>query len=123
MRYLVPILLVTGVLLALDFYVYVNWRRFATDRRPLRWTLPIYRVLIGLAPLAMPVYFSIYRWWETEPKLARAVFFGVWTLYYLPKVPIAAVLLAKDAVRMAAAIRRRIDTMRGASGPAPGGFR
>ncbi len=86
--------------LAIDGYVYVNWRRFARARPVLRWTLAIYRVLLWTMPLALPGYFLLFRWWEVEPKLARALFFGTWAFYYVPKVPIALVLLLKDVVRL-----------------------
>ena len=99
MRYLVPIVIATVVLLVLDYYVYRNWRRFARGRA-FEWTLPLYRVLLALMPLSLPLYFSLYRWWEVEPRLARALFFGFWVLYYVPKVPIVAVLLGRDAVRL-----------------------
>lgn len=96
MKYLPLIILLSTAVFALDYYVYRNWRRHVR-RRKLRWTLPLYRVLMGVMPFSLPLYFELYRWWEVEPKLARALFFGFWAVYYLPKVPIALVLLAKDA--------------------------
>ncbi len=94
--------------LAIDGYVYVNWRRFARPRPALRWTLAIYRVLLWTMPLALPGYFLLFRWWEVEPKLARALFFGLWAFYYVPKVPIALVLLLKDGVRLASRLMARL---------------
>ncbi len=88
--------------LAIDGYVYVNWRRFARSRPTVRWTLAVYRVLLWIMPLALPGYFLVFRWWEVEPKLARALFFGGWALYYVPKIPIALVLLIKDGTRLIA---------------------
>lgn len=99
-RYIFVTLGLSVVLLALDYYVYRNWRRFADYRGGrLRLTLPVYRVLMFVMPLALPVYFYFSRWWEVEPKLPRAIFFGLWTLYYLPKVIIALALLLKDFAR------------------------
>jgi len=106
MRYVVPIIIVSTTLLALDFYVYHNWRRFARDRRGLQWTRPVYRVLMWVMPFSMPLYLNLFRWWEVEPRLARAVFFGLWSFYYVPKVPIALVLLAKDVVRLSKGLAR-----------------
>lgn len=96
MKYLPLIILLSTAVFALDFYVYRNWRRYVRHRK-LQWTLPLYRVLMVMMPLSLPLYFELYRWWEVEPKLARALFIGFWAVYYLPKVPIALVLLAKDA--------------------------
>lgn len=109
MRYLVPIIVITAGLLALDYYVFRNWHRFVRDHRgPLRWTLPVYGVLMVVMPFALPVYLNVFQWWEVEPRLARALFFGFWALYYVPKVPIVLVLLAKDIARFATWIFRRI---------------
>ena len=85
--------------LALDYYVFRNWRRFAEERPRLRWTLPVYRVLMAVLPLTMPLYALTSRWWQVEPKLARALFLGFWMFYYGPKVLIALALLLKDAMR------------------------
>jgi hypothetical protein len=108
MRYVIPIIIVSTALLALDFYVYRNWRRFAQDRRRLQWTMPVYRVLMLIMPFSMPLYLNLFRWWEVEPRLARALFFGIWSFYYVPKVAIALVLLAKDVVRFSAGLARRV---------------
>ena len=99
MRYLIPILIVSGLLFALDYYVFRAWRRFARDR-PLRWTIPVYRVLLGVMPLSLPLYFLQFSWWEVEPRFARALFFAFWSFYYVPKLPIVVVLLVKDLVRV-----------------------
>ena len=106
MRYLVPIIIVTATLLALDLYVYHNWKRFAREGR-VRWTLHVYRLLVPVMPLTLPAYLYLYSWWEVEPRLARALFFSLWALYYLPKVPIVVVLLLKDAARLVRAIGAR----------------
>lgn len=98
MRYLPLVILLSIGVFALDYYVFRNWRRHAR-RRKVRWTLPVYRVLMGVMPFSLPLYFELYRWWEVEPKLGRALFFGFWAVYYLPKVPIVLVLLVKDAGR------------------------
>lgn len=87
------------LLFALDYYVYRNWRLFARHRSRLRWTLPIYRVLMVVMPATLPVYFVLFHWWEVEPKLPRAAFFGFWAVYYLPKLLVAFVLLLKDFAR------------------------
>lgn len=90
-------------LLALDYYVYRNWRWFVRHRRggsvSLRWTLPLYRVFLAVMPVTLPLYFIIWHWWEVEPKLLRAAFLGFWAVYYVPKVVIALVLLVKDGLR------------------------
>lgn len=100
MRYLPIILLLSIALVALDYYVFRNWRRFVRARHsPLRWTLPIYRISMWVMPFTLPLYFYFFRWWEVEPKFARALIFGLWAVYYLPKVPIVLVLLVKDALR------------------------
>lgn len=100
MRYLPIILLLSVGLFALDYYVYRNWRLFVGHRKtPIRWTLPLYRVFMWLMPLSLPLYFQVYRWWEVEPKVIRALFLGFWAIYYVPKLPVALGLLAKDAVR------------------------
>ncbi len=109
MRYVVPLIVLSTALLALDFYVYRNWRRFARDRRGLlRLTIPLYRVLMWVMPFTLPLYFNLFRWWEVEPRLARALFFGFWAIYYIPKLLIALVLLAKDGARLAVWIGRRV---------------
>ena len=87
------------VLFAIDWYVYVHWRAYAKPRRRLRSTLPFYLTAMYLMPFALPLYFSFSRWWEVEPKLARALFFGFWTVYYLPKAILALALLIKDLIR------------------------
>lgn len=88
------------LLFGLDYYVFRHWRHFAGRRRSkLNWTVPVYRVLMFVMPLAMPVYFYLSRWWDVEPKLPRALFFAVWATYYLPKLPIVLVLLLKDMAR------------------------
>lgn len=84
---------------ALDFYVYRNWRRFARVRRGLRWTLPVYAVLMPVMALALPLYFAVSNWWEVQPKLARGLFIGLWLVYYVPKLVIALVLVVKDLAR------------------------
>lgn len=86
-------------LFALDYYVYRNWRVFARHRRWGRLTLPFYRFFMAVMPFALPVYFFVWRWWEVEPKLARAAFFGFWAVYYVPKALIALVLIGKDVAR------------------------
>ncbi len=99
-RYLVFALLSMVMLFAVDYYVYRNWRRFAKYQRgKLRWTLPLYRVFLFVMPFALPAYFYFSRWWEVEPKLLRALFIGFWAIYYLPKAPIALVLVLKDFAR------------------------
>lgn len=98
-RYVIFSLLSIVLLLAVDVYVYRNWRRFARHRPKLRWTLPVYAVLMAVMPLTLPLYFTLSNWWEVEPKLLRAVFIGFWALYYLPKFLIAAVLVIKDLAR------------------------
>ena len=52
-----------------------------------------------LMPLAMPLYLAFNSWWEVDPRLARAAFFGIWAMYYVPKAPVVLVLAVKDAVR------------------------
>jgi predicted MPP superfamily phosphohydrolase len=55
--------------------------------------------MMAVMPFALPVYFFVWRWWEVEPKLARAAFFGFWAIYYGPKALIAVVLIGKDIAR------------------------
>ena len=110
------ILLTLALILApllLDYYVFRNWRRFvrmrrsrlrqnpSSDRRMphLGWTLPVYRVLMVVMPLGLPLYFYFSNWWTVEPKLMRAVFFGVLAIYYVPKAVLALALLVKDGAR------------------------
>ncbi|MEZ4702448.1 MAG: metallophosphoesterase [Rhodothermales bacterium] len=83
-------------LFALDYYVFVHWRRFARSYRKLRWTLHAYMASMVVMPFTLPAYFAFYRWWEVEPKFFRALFFGIWVTYYLPKALIALALLIKD---------------------------
>ena len=87
-----------SVPLVLDYYVFRNWRRFAQVRPRLRWTVPVYRVMMFVMPFTMPVYMLTSNWWTVEPKLARALFIGFWMTYYAPKAIIALVLLIKDAL-------------------------
>lgn len=88
--------------LVLDYYVYRNWRSFVAFRKAERhprsfaWTLPLYRVLMLLMPLTLPLYFLYSNWWAVEPKLPRALFFGFWAVYYVPKALIALALFIKD---------------------------
>lgn len=96
-------IVVSFALFAIDYYVFRNWRRFARGGR-WSWTLPVYQVLLYLMPLAMPLYLYLFSWWEVEPRLARSLFFGVWSIYYVPKVPIVLTLAAKDVVQL---LRRR----------------
>jgi len=90
--------------LALDYYVYRNWRRFVhyrvhTDRTPtLRWTLPVYRVTLVLMPLVAPLYFAFSNWYDVEPKLVRWAIMSLWGVYYAPKGLIAVGLAIKDGI-------------------------
>ncbi len=96
---LVFLLGVLVLLVGIDGYVYRNWSRFAKrHRRRLGWTLPVYRTMIGLVPLTIGLYFFLFRWWEVEPKLPRALLIGLWAVYYVPKAPIALVLLLSNLV-------------------------
>lgn len=98
---LISVLLVVG-LLAIDLYVYRHWRRFVQVRRgvrSLRSTLPVYRILIPLMAVALPLYMATSNWWEVEPKLLRGGIIGIWIIYYVPKLVITAVLLLKDGAR------------------------
>ncbi len=107
-RFLLFSVVLALLTLAIDGYVYLNWRRFAQGRPLLRWTLAIYRILLILMPLTLPAYFLLFRWWEVEPKLARALFLGFWAVYYVPKVPIAFVLAVKDSFRGLRYVLRRL---------------
>ena len=123
MRYLTIVLLLSAALFAFDYYVFRNWRRFAGSRTARwRWTLPVYRILMVVMPLSLPLYFQFFRWWEVEPKLFRALLFGFWAVYYLPKVPIVVVLLVKDAGRFVGWLFRRFQDEHAAASahlPAP----
>lgn len=107
MQYTAALIIVTLGLFSLDYYVYRSWRRFARGRT-WGWTLPVYQLFMWLMPATLPLYFYFYRWWEVEPLLARAAFFGFWAVYYVPKVPIVIVLLVKDAVRATRYVRGRL---------------
>lgn len=102
MRSILFVLVAILVPLALDYYVYRNWRRFVAyraedDRSPtFRWTLPVYRVLMAVMPLTLPVYFLFSNWWDVEPKLVRGTFLAFWSIYYVPKVLLVIALLIKD---------------------------
>jgi len=88
--------------LALDYYVYRNWRSFVAyreegDRTPtFQGTLPVYRMLMAVMPLTLPVYFLFSNWWDVEPKLLRGAFLAFWSVYYVPKAVLAVALLVKD---------------------------
>ena len=99
MRFLLFALASSFGLLALDYYVFVNWRFFARRQRRLRWTLPFYRVLLWVMPLVLPLYAYASQWWDVEPKLLRFLVVGGWLVYYLPRVLLALVLLLKDFAR------------------------
>ena len=99
MRYLLPIVLVSLAVLAVDYYVYRNWRPFALRRKRRRWTLPVYRALMAAMPLVLPVYFLLSNWWDVEPKAVRFVVVGLWLTWYVPKALLAIVLALKDAGR------------------------
>ncbi|RMH59953.1 MAG: metallophosphoesterase [Bacteroidetes bacterium] len=105
-RFVFISLALVAALLAVDYYVYRHWRRYVRLRsrhhsgiHSLRWTLPLYQVLMPLMAVSMPVYFAFSNWWEVEPKLARALFMGIWVTYYLPKALLALALLVKDGIR------------------------
>ena len=99
MNVLLPVVLLSLAALAVDYYVYRNWRRFAMPRW--RWTLPLYRALMLAMPVVLPVYFHLSRWWTVEPKGVRLVVVGLWLTWYVPKLLIAAVLAVKDLARFA----------------------
>lgn len=101
MRYAILAISLALTLGLLDYYVYFNWRRFARYRRwSIRFSARLYGVLLVLMPLTLPAYFYFFRWWEVEPKLVRGAFIGLWAIYYLPKLPVALVLLLKDMARL-----------------------
>ena len=92
--------LVVVALFAIDWYVYRNWKVFARTNKRLSWTRPVYFFMMWVMPAALPAYFYFSRWWEVEPKLGRALFFGFLAVYYVPKIIIAVVLLIKDIGRL-----------------------
>lgn len=101
MKYLFLAVVLAALLWLLDFYVYRNWRSFARHRgRHLQTLTRIYWILLFLMPLTLPAYLYLFRWWEVEPKVVRALFVGFWAVYYLPKLPIAVVLALKDVARL-----------------------
>ncbi len=104
--FLIFFLLVTAVVpLAIDYYVFRNWRRYVhyrdqTNRSPtLHWTLPLYRVTLVLMPLVAPLYFASSNWYDVEPKLLRWAIMGAWGVYYVPKGLLALGLGVKDGIR------------------------
>ncbi len=99
MRILLPIVLLSLAALLVDYYVYRNWRRFAIRRPRARWTLPVYRVLMSVMPLVLPLYFALSDWWSVEPKAVRFVVVGLWLTWYVPKGLIALALALKDVGR------------------------
>ena len=101
MRYLPFVVAVAVGLGLLDYYVYRNWLNFARYRRwRVRYTAYLYRALVIVMPFSLPIYLLFFNWWEVEPKLLRALFVGFWVIYYVPKIPVAAFLLLKDAARL-----------------------
>lgn len=97
-------LIIVLCLLGIDYYVFRNWRSFVRTRsvsgiRSLRWTLPLYRLMMPIMAIALPVYMATSSWWAVEPKLLRGVFAAGWIIYYIPKLAIVAVLLVKDGAR------------------------
>lgn len=99
MRFLIAALVFSLIGLLLDYYVYRNWRRFA--RRRFGWTVRAFAIGMVVMALVPPVYLAVSNWWEVDPKAMRSVVAGAWAVWYLPKLPIAAVLLVKDALRFA----------------------
>lgn len=96
MRFLAFTLIVVGLGLLIDYYVYRNWKPFAWRR--VRWTIPVFATgMVGMAAL-LPAFALLSSLWS-EPRLLRQVVFGLWGLWYIPKVPIALALLLKDAAR------------------------
>ncbi len=87
------------VLFSLDWYVYKHWRLFARTNERFGWTRPVYFFMMCIMPAALPMYFYFSRWWEVEPKLGRALFFGFFAIYYFPKLIIAIALVVKDLSR------------------------
>nr|BCW99954.1 MAG: hypothetical protein KatS3mg041_0001 [Bacteroidota bacterium] len=93
MRFLLFGLALTLVGLLLDVYVYRRWRRFVREAGWPEFGYRLYAVLIPLAALLMPLYILLWRFWEVEPRLPRAILSGLWVLWYLPKLFLAPVLL------------------------------
>ncbi|MDX1530129.1 MAG: metallophosphoesterase [Rhodothermales bacterium] len=98
---LVPAVLLSFLLLAVDAYVYRNWRPFARARPRLRWTLRLYPVLAVLMPLVIPLYVLSSNWWEVEPKGLRFAVVAAWLVWYVPKALLAVGLAVKDGARFA----------------------
>ncbi len=87
-------------LFVVDWYVYRHWKQFVRTNKQLGWTRYVYFFMMCIMPAALPTYFYFSRWWEVEPKLPRAAFFGFFAIYYLPKFFIALILVIKDLGRM-----------------------
>lgn len=92
--------LLVVLLFTVDWYVYKHWKLFVRTNKRLKWTRPVYFFMMCIMPGALPAYLYFSRWWEVEPKLGRALFFGWLAVYYVPKFIIAVVLAVKDLGRM-----------------------
>ncbi len=108
MRFLLFALITALLLFAIDYYVYRRWIRFARKHPGWYRLRHLYRASMSIMPWVLPLYFSLSRWWEVEPKWIRALVIGFWGFYYIPKAWIALVLLAGDLVRfLSRPLRRR----------------
>jgi uncharacterized protein len=109
MRILVLVSLLSALALLVDVYVFRNWRAFARARAPLRWTLVAFMAGLLVMPLVLPLYFALSQWWHVEPRFWRQLVIGVWAVWYLPKAPIAVVLLVRDAARFSTWLFHRLQ--------------
>jgi hypothetical protein len=117
MRFLLFGLALTLVGLLLDVYVYRRWRRFVREAGWPEFGYRLYAVLIPLAALLMPLYILLWRFWEVEPRLPRAILSGLWVLWYLPKLFLAPVLLLAQGASLLDRLRRRSLSASLDSGP------
>jgi uncharacterized protein len=99
MRFILPVILLSLLGLLIDLYVYRNWWWFARWRPRLRKTLPVLKAGLWVMPFVLPTFFVISNTWEASPAFLQQVIIGIWAIWYLPKLPIAAFILLKDAGR------------------------
>lgn len=97
LRFLVFLLVVSTFMFGVDHYVLRRWKKYASVRRRLRWTIAPLTLLLFAMPLVMPVYAATSRWWDGGA--ARGIVVGLWAFHYAPRTLIAAWLLVVDVLR------------------------
>lgn len=97
------------VLFAIDAVVLAAWQRFVRRRRWNRW---LYRVpwVLAVAFLVISPYVSYQRTNVNRLEEGMFLLFAASTLWYLPKIPIALVVLISGIIRM---LKRLVDRIVG----------